>query len=56
MLKTIKPFGSQEKKWKKDRDGKNMSQIEITELLLVHCNLVNNIYHQFKIFEYIHSR
>ena len=29
-----------------DKDGKNMPKLESVELILVHCNLVNNNYQQ----------
>ena len=35
-------LGSIESKITKDKNGENVPLLEITELLLVHCNLVNN--------------
>ena len=29
----------------KDENGENMSHLETTEIVLVHCNIVNNNYH-----------
>ena len=31
---------------KKDKNGENAPYLEITEVLLVHCNIVNNDYQQ----------
>ena len=38
--------GSSKSKITKDKNGKNMSHFEITEVLLIHCNIVNNDYQQ----------
>ena len=37
-------FGSTKSKLTKDENGENMSQLEITEVVLIHCNIVNNNY------------
>ena len=42
----MKLLGSTENKITKDTNGENVPHLEITELLLVHCNLVNNDYQQ----------
>ena len=45
----MKLLGSTEKKNKKktkDKNGENVPHLEIVELVLVHCNLVNNDYQQ----------
>ena len=34
------------KKITKDEDGENVFYLEITEVVLIHCNLVNNSYQQ----------
>ena len=39
-------LGSSESKITKDKNGENMPHLEIAELVLVHCNLVNNDYQQ----------
>ena len=44
--KTMKLLGSTGSKITKDRNGENVLHLEIVELLLVHCNLVNNDYQQ----------
>ena len=44
----MKLLGSTESKITKDKNGENVPQLEIAELVLVHCNLVNNDYQQFK--------
>ena len=43
---TIKLFGSTKSKTSKDENGKNVHHLEITEVILVHCNIVNNDYQQ----------
>ena len=43
---TIKLFGSTKSKINKDENGKNVHHLEITEVILVHCNIVNNDYQQ----------
>ena len=43
---TMKLLGSTENKITKDKNGKNVPHLEITEVVLVHCNMVNNDYHQ----------
>ena len=42
----MKLLGSTESKITKEENGENVPLLEITELLLVHCNLVNNNYYQ----------
>ena len=42
----MKLLGSAENKITKDRNGENLPRLEVVELLLVHCNLVNNDYQQ----------
>ena len=41
---TIKLLGSTESKITKDKNGENVPHLEITEVVLVHCNMVNNDY------------
>ena len=43
---TIKLLGSTENKITKDKNGENVPHLEITELVLVHSNMVNNNYQQ----------
>ena len=43
---TRKLLGSKERKITKDKDGENIPKLEITEVIVVHHNLVNNIYQQ----------
>ena len=38
----MKLLGSTENKVTKDKNGKNVSHLAITEVVLVHCNTVNN--------------
>ena len=42
----MKLLGSTESKITKDMNGENVPHLKITELVLVHCNLVNNDYQQ----------
>ena len=44
--KTMKLLGSTESKITKDKNGENVPHLEITEVVLVHCNMVNNDYQQ----------
>ena len=39
---TMKLLGSAENKITKDKSSKNVPRLEVAELVLVHCNLVNN--------------
>ena len=41
---TMKLVGSTENKITKDKSGENVQHCEITEVLLVHCDIVNNDY------------
>ena len=43
---TMKLLGSSESKITKDKKGENVPHLEVVELVLVHCNLVNNNYQQ----------
>ena len=43
---TMKLLGSIESKINKDKIGENVPHLEVGELVLVHCNLVNNDYQQ----------
>ena len=43
---TIKLPRSTENKITKDKNGENVPHLEITEVVLVHCNIVNNNYQQ----------
>ena len=38
--------GSTESKMTKDKNGENVPHLDITEVVLVHCNIVNNDYQQ----------
>ena len=42
-LETMKLLGSTESKITKDKNGENVPHLEFVELVLAHCNLVNNI-------------
>ena len=43
---TMKLLGSTKNKITKDKNGENVPHLEITEVVLVHCNIVNNNYQQ----------
>ena len=40
----MKLLGGTESKISKDKDGENVPQLEITEVVLIHCNIVNNYF------------
>ena len=42
----MKLFRSTKIKITKDKNGENVSHLEITEIVLVHCNIVSNDYQQ----------
>ena len=44
--KTIKLLGSAKSKITKNENGENVRNLEITEVVLVHCNIVDNNYQQ----------
>ena len=44
--KTMKLLGSTENKITKDKNGENVPNIKITEVVLVQCDIVNNDYQQ----------
>ena len=46
MPKTMERPGITKSKITKDKNGKNVPHLEITEIFLVHCNTVSNIYQQ----------
>ena len=43
---TIKLLGNTKNKITKDKNGGNIPHLEITEVILVHCNTVNNDYQE----------
>ena len=42
----MKLLGSTKNKITKDKNGENVPHLEITEVVLVHCNIVKNDYQQ----------
>ena len=42
----MKLLGSTVSKINKEKDGENVPHLEVVEVVLVHCNLVNNDYQQ----------
>ena len=43
---TMKLFRSTKSKITKDKNGENVPYLEITEVVLVHCNIINKDYQQ----------
>ena len=43
---TMDLLGSTKSKITKNKNGKNVPHLEITEVVLIHCNVVNNSYQQ----------
>ena len=43
---TMKLLGITKSKINKGENGENMPHLEITKLVLIHCNIVNNDYQQ----------
>ena len=43
---TMKLLGSTKSKITKDKNGENVPHVEINEVVLIHCNIVNNDYQQ----------
>ena len=46
LLKQPKILGSSKSKITKNENGENVPSLEITEVVLVHCNIVTNNYQQ----------
>ena len=46
MPETMKLLGSTKSKATEDKDGKYAPHFESTEVVLIHCNIVNNAYQQ----------
>ena len=46
MPETMKLLGNTQSKIIKDENGENVPHLEITEVVLIHCNIVNNNYRQ----------
>ena len=42
----MKLLGGTKNKITKDKNSENVPHLEITEVMLVHCNIVNNDYQQ----------
>ena len=53
---TMKLLGSTANKTTKDKNGKNVSHLVITELVFVHWNIANNHYQQGSFLIYICSK
>ena len=43
----MKLLGSTKRKIAKDKNCENIPHLEITEVVLVHCNIANNDYQQY---------
>ena len=46
----MKLLGSTENKITRDKNGENVPHLEVTEVVLVHYNVVNNDYQDFYIY------
>ena len=46
MPETMTVLGSAKSKITKDKNGENLPHLEITEVVLIHCNIVNKDYQQ----------
>ena len=46
ISETMKLLGSTKSKIAKDKNGENVHDLEITEVALTHCNIVNNDYQE----------
>ena len=46
MPETVKLLGSTKRKITENETGENMPDLEITKVVLIHCNIVNNGYQQ----------
>ena len=46
---TMKSLGSTKNKITKDKNGENVPHLEITEVVLVHCNMVNDYEHDSRV-------
>ena len=46
MLEKMKLVRSTKSKINKGKNGENVPHLEISELVLIHCNIVNNDYQQ----------
>ena len=46
MPETMTLLGSNKNKTNKDKNDENVSYLEITEVVLMHCNIANNDYQQ----------
>ena len=54
---TLKLLGSTKKDVDKDKDGEDVPKLESVEVVLMHCNLVNNSYQQAsKVFTFVPNK
>ena len=55
---TIKLLGSTKSKINKEKNGKNVSHLETSEVVLVHCNIVSKDYQQDSrvLYTFIHNK
>ena len=51
---TMKLLGSTENKVTKDKNYENVPHLQITEIILVHCNIVNNDYQSTRYLSFIY--
>ena len=53
LSKTMKLLGSTEKRITKQKNIENVVQLEVTDTVLVYCNLANNTYQHGSRFVYV---
>ena len=57
MPETMKLLGSINSKITKDENGENVPHLEITQVILVHCNIVSNDYqHDSVLYAFVTNR
>ena len=54
----MKLLASTKNKITKDKNGENVSHLEITEVVLIHCNIANNDYQQDSrvLYTFVHNK
>ena len=58
MPETRKLLESTKSKINKDKDVENVPHLEVTEVVLIHCNIVNNDYQQDSrdLYTFLHNK
>ena len=52
----MKLLGSTKDKITKDKNGENVPHFEITEVVLVHCDIINNDYQQDALYTFVPNK